>query len=66
MSSVGEKFPVEQARVRELLDYYKALGYAGTFGALAIEEVLQRADSAAISGDPVAILRSYEELRGCE
>lgn len=66
MSSVGEQFPVEQARVRELLGEYKKIGPAGSFGAMMIEGVLHRADQAAISGDVVAILRSYEELKGCE
>lgn len=65
-TSVGEQFPLEQARVRELLTQYKAIGPAGTFGAIHIENALRRADQAAISGDVVAILRSYEELKGCE
>ncbi|HEY6021978.1 MAG TPA: hypothetical protein VIY48_19575 [Candidatus Paceibacterota bacterium] len=64
MSSVGEEFPKEQARVRKLLGEYKAIGPAGAFGALMIEQTLQRAEKAAISGDIVAILRSYEELKG--
>ena len=66
MSSVGEEFPKEQARVRELLQVYRDIGPAGTFGATMIEQVLKRADEAAISGDVVAILRSYEELKGCK
>lgn len=66
MASVGELFPIEQSRVRELLGEYKKIGTAGTFGAVMIEGVLRRADQAAISGDPVAILRSFEELKGCE
>lgn len=65
MSSVGIEFPKEQARVRELLGIYKTIP-TGMFGAAMIEKVLQRADQAAMSGDPVAILRSYEELKGCE
>ena len=65
MSSVGDEFPKEQARVRELLGFYKSIGPAGAFGALMLEQALQRADQAAISGDVVAILRSYEELKGC-
>lgn len=65
-TSVGEQFPLEQARVRELLAVYKGLGPAGMFGALMLEQALQRADQAAISGDVVAILRSYQELKGCE
>jgi hypothetical protein len=66
MSSVGEEFPKEQARVRKLLGVYKSLGPAGQFGGLMIEQVLHRADMAAISGDPVEILRSYEALKSCE
>lgn len=66
MSSVGEQFPQEQKRVRELLTQYRAIGTAGAFGALMIEQVLQRADRAAMGGDPVEILRAYNELKGCE
>jgi hypothetical protein len=66
MSSVGEQFPIEQARVRKLLGQYREIGPAGTFGAMMIEQALQRADAAAISGDVIAILRSYEELKGCQ
>lgn len=66
MSSVGEQFPKEQARVRQLLTEYKSLGPIGAFGATMIEQALKRADEAAISGDVLAILRSYEELKGCQ
>lgn len=65
-TSVGEQFPLEQARVRELLTQYKAIGPAGAFGAAMIEQALRRADQATISGDVLAILRSYEELKGCQ
>lgn len=66
MSSVGEEFPKEQARVRELLTVYKKIGPAGAFGALMLEQALQRADQAAISGDVVAVLRSFQELKECQ
>lgn len=66
IQTVGDAFPIEQARVRELLTQYKAIGPAGMFGAAMIEQTLQRADQAAISGDIIAILRSFEELKGCE
>ena len=66
VTSVGEQFPLEQARVRELLVVYKSIGRAGAFGALMIEAALRRADQAAISSDPVAILRSYQELKECQ
>lgn len=65
-TSVGEQFPLEQARVRELLTVYKSIGPAGAFGAHMIEQALRRADQAAISGDVVAILRSYRELKECQ
>ena len=64
MASVGEEFPKEQARARELLKQYREIGPVGTFGALMIEQALQRADQAAMSGDVLAILGSYEELKG--
>lgn len=64
--SVGEDFPLEQARVRELLGVYKSLGPNGAFGAVMLENCLRRADVAAISGDVVEIIRSYQELKGCE
>lgn len=65
--SVGEAFPLEQARCRELLKEYRELpNGAGWFGAAMIEQALQRADQAAISGDVVQILQSYEELKNLE
>jgi hypothetical protein len=64
-SSVGEDFPKQQARVRELLEGYREIPTGG-FGAAILEEILRRADRAAISGDVVAILRSYDELKGCQ
>ena len=66
MSTVGEDFPLEQARVREILGYYKEAGPAGSFAALDIEQTLLRADKAAMSGDVTAILRSYCELKEIE
>lgn len=62
-SSVGEDFPNEQARARELLAEYNKIGPAGAFGAAVIEQALQRADKAAISGDVRAVLQSYQELK---
>lgn len=55
MASVGEEFPKEQARVRELLEEYKAIGPAGAFGAMMLEQALRRADAAAISEEAQAI-----------
>lgn len=65
MGSVGEEYPKEQARCRELLGEYQAIGPAGSFGYAAISAVLKRAEEAAISGDPVAILRAFKEMKEC-
>lgn len=66
MPSVGDDFPREQARCRELLKTYHDLGRAGVFGAAMIEAVLARADKAVIGGDLAEILISYREMRECE
>ena len=61
--SLGETYPKEQTRVREVLGYYKEVGQAGAFGAAMIEDVLRRADTAAIGGDPVEMLRLFKEMQ---
>lgn len=66
VATLGSMFPLEQRRCRELLKQYTAIGPSGAFGYAMIEMVLQRADQAASSGDVVAMLRSYEEMRGCK
>ena len=66
MESLGTALPKEQARVRETLGHYKAIGSAGVFGAAMIEQSLQKADQAIISGDVVAMLTAYEDLKEIE
>lgn len=66
MSSLGEELPKEQARVRELIKEYRdpILNGAGNLAAMMMEQALQRADRATISGDVVAMIQCYEELKG--
>ena len=66
MASLGEEIPKEQIRVRELLSVYKSIGPGGAFGALMIEQVLQKADRAVMSGSVVEMIQVYEELKQCE
>jgi len=66
VETLGDAFPKEQARVRELLGLYKELGPNGWWGAMQIEGKLQEADRAAISGDAVAMLVAYENLKACQ
>jgi hypothetical protein len=64
METLAEALPKEQARVRELIGIYKSIGPAGAFGAALMEASLRVADVAVMSGDPVAMLRCLEDLRG--
>jgi hypothetical protein len=64
--SLAEAILDEQARCRELVTVYKAIGPHGAFGALHINDVLRRTEAAVMAGDTVAMLRLYEELKGCE
>lgn len=66
MPSLGELYPQMQSHVREVLAEYHKVGPAGKLGAMAIEDALKRADKAAVSGDVVAMLRCYEEMKGIE
>jgi len=64
--SLATEYPKEQARVRRLLGFYKELGPAGAFGVMSIEAILREADRASAEHDTVAMLRSFEALKGCE
>ena len=61
--SLGEQMPKEQARVREVLGVFKEIGPAGAFGAYRIEQTLRAADEAVMSGDVVAMIRAYQDLK---
>jgi hypothetical protein len=65
MASLAQDFPKEQQRVRELLEVYNTIP-TGAFGAASLRQALTRAEQAAASGDVIAMLRSYEELKGCQ
>ena len=66
METLGESLLKEQARVREVLGHYKEIGPAGAFGASHIEQSLQQADQAIITGDIVGMLKAYEDLKSIE
>ena len=63
MTSLAEALPQEQARVRKVLGYYKEIGPAGAIGAMLIEQSLQAADQAIMSGDVVQMIAAYEDLK---
>lgn len=64
--TLAEEFPKEQKRVRELLEMYKEIGPAGTFGTAMIRQTLEAAERAAASGDILAMVRSCKALQECQ
>ena len=66
MPSLGEEYPQQQARCRDLLLEYQKIGPAGAFGATMIKETLREADEAAVSSDVVAMLRAFEKMKAHE
>ena len=68
--SLGEAYPEEQARCRELIERYQELaklpGVNVSFAVAGIKDVLRRADRAAIEQDTVAMLRIYQEMKEIE
>lgn len=64
--TLGDALPREMARVREVLAIYHSIGPSGKFGAFMIEQSLQAADKAVMSGDVVAMLGAYQDLKGIE
>ncbi len=64
--NLAEAYPKEQARCRELLEQYRAIGPTGAFGHMMISQVLARADKAVAEGDVVAMLLCYKEMQGCK
>ncbi len=66
MSSLGEQYPIQQARCRELLGEYKAIGPAGAFGHAMIEAILKRSDKAVIENNLPEMLVCFDEMKGCQ
>ena len=61
--SLADALPKEMARVRTVLGHYKEIGPAGAIGAMFIEQDLQAADRAVMSGDVVAMIQALQSLR---
>ena len=65
MTSLAEALPQEQARARELITVYRSLpNGAGVPTAFVMEQALQAADQAVMSGDVIAMIQSYNDLKG--
>ena len=62
--TLAEAFPMEQKRVREVLEQYARIGPAGFPARILIRDTLERAEKAAASGNVIDMLRMYEEMKG--
>ena len=62
METLAEALPREQKRVREMLKIYDGIP-AGRWAAMNMEKSLERAELAAASGDVVAMLDAYNDLK---
>ena len=66
IKTLGDALPAECARVRRLIEVYRdpILRGAGAAAIGFMEASLQFADKAMASGDVVAMLQAYEDLKG--
>lgn len=60
--TLGEALPLEQQRVRELIPLYAAIPTGG-FAIAMMQQALTNAERAVASGDILAIMQAYEELK---
>jgi hypothetical protein len=61
--TLGEDYINQQARVRELRQHGIEIGPAGAFYVAVCDDLLRRADAAAISGDLVDMICVYKEMK---
>lgn len=65
VKTLGDQLPREMARVRdEIMPNYLAIGAPGFFALALMRQSLDAAAKAMAEGDVVAMLRTYEELKG--
>ena len=65
MTTLGEDYPVQQARLRALITQYRSpeLNGAGEWAAQMMEQCLKTADNASISGDLMGMIASYRAMK---
>lgn len=66
MANLIEGIQIECNRCRELVKEYDAIGQAGAFGKVVLEQVIRNGETAIASGDAVDMLYALVALRECE
>ncbi len=62
--SLADAYVAEQARLRACLKHGYELGQAGRIYCMLIEDLLHRADKAAMSQDLPTMIAVFEEMKG--
>lgn len=63
MTTLADAYPNEQARIRRCLANGREIGPAGAFYCAMADDLLRRADVAAMSGDVVQMLALFKEMQ---
>ena len=67
MDTLGDALPKEMARIRdEVMPVYQSIGNAGQPALMMMRASLDEAAKAMAEGDIVAMVRSYEDMKGYE
>lgn len=66
MSSVGSEWPKVRANLAVLIERYRELGPAGSFGLAVLEDLARRADDAWDKQDLKELLPLFDEMRRAE
>jgi hypothetical protein len=62
--NLSEALPIEQARVRELIEIYKEhCGIGGAYAVALMQSALNSTERAIAAGDTVKMLACYQELQ---
>ena len=62
--NLAEALPIEQARVRKLIEIYKEhCGNSGVFAVALMQNALNAAEKASAAGDTIEMLACYQELQ---
>jgi hypothetical protein len=61
--SLAEAFPLEQQRIREMIEIYGECGPGGRRMQIVLNDILSRSMQAAANQDVVAMLKSYYEMK---
>ena len=63
MTTLGDEFPLEIERAKEKAEGYRGIGAAGAFALSWITPLIAEAEQAQASGDVVAMVRLYPQLK---